>query len=94
VALSSFDDLKRTFRANRRSIASGHREDVIDLRHVDQSREEWDVLSRETVGIARAIPPLVEVADRSHHLVQTGADQDPLADHRVFLEANAVVGGG
>src|SRR5207237_9118161 len=60
----------------------------------DDPRLERDRLTRERVRIARAVPPLVAVADDRPHLGElVDRREDPLAELGVLLDLLALLGG-
>ena len=93
MSLSSFNNLERPIGADGWAISPRHGQYIVNLSDVDQPRQKWDVFSRQTIRIARSIPAFVMVANCGHDVIEAGADQNPLSDHRVFLVADAVVGG-
>ena len=52
---------------------------VIDVRHGRQPRRRRDRLAREAIGVARAVPALVMMANPQCHVVEAGRSDDPLA---------------
>ena len=93
MPFAALDDLERPFRAHGRSIPPRHREHIVDLCHMDQAREERNILSCQPVRIASSVPAFVVMTDRGHHVVKSGSDQNPFTDNRVFLVPHTVVSG-
>src|SRR5689334_2923091 len=54
----------------RRLVGSGSHESIVDIYHLQHTRQYWDIVALEAVGIARTVPVFMMVANNWQHLAE------------------------